>query len=531
MSNLKIKQKGFSIVELAIALGVVGIIGTGMTLMYSEQKTRAMEMQDEAKLELVKKAIIQFTKDNKYMPCPDTDADGFENRVAKKGALPAIAGVTQANATPSSNYAPQLPATQSVAAQPAVSNIDINVCKATSGTVPFHSLELTKSQVTDSVGDLVAYYVDQGTDDADSMLNCPTNSACFFNNNQEPDLASMGLGLTPAGNEYVMPYESLPAFSNATLPLMGALGPNNLRICSDDSCSKTLKEGLVAVLVAHNEDGHTLNDDENENIDGDPNFVYRAVTSSGDLFNDQIIGVSANDVRLKREPRVAQFVNIINPAPPGSQTGQDLTGMGNLLGSTGTNIATDDVTFDVNTQTFNFGNAAAGDKVVLKFKTEAYGSWDQPSSPSSSITSDSAYVKANGDEVVDLRYDYTDNSQDGYKQVSFEVLRDRWYSGFRADGSAYSEYIRAGDIHTTYTDVWYETHEMTVEADANGDVNLEFGVGTTANYENIDFTDIELYHYKARKDFPAMPTVNPIDGISETDDLNTDKEVYINDEN
>ena len=93
--------RGFSIVELAIALAVVGLILGGVLLPLSSQlRDRLIHEEEERMVEIVE-AVIAYSLRHKtierpivesgvtvavapggrsYLPCPDTDGDGAENR-------------------------------------------------------------------------------------------------------------------------------------------------------------------------------------------------------------------------------------------------------------------------------------------------------------------------------------------------------------------------------------------------------------------------------------------------------------------
>ena len=508
-----IKAKGFSLIELTLVLGIVGVLSIGSLLVYSEQNTHAQWQESQQKLKVAKKAILKFAEVNKYMPCPDTTGAGADSRTVAKGKIPAIPATPATPAVPKTATAPTIPAIPSTGAQPAIPNIDVSTCTTNSGTIPYDAIGLSRADVQDSWGNLFLYAVDQGVTVADEMLRCPAATACFFNGDPKPVL--------PSGK--ILPGSVLPAFNLSTEPLKGALGAYNLRICADGACGTVQSEGLVAVLIATNENGKVtsgLDNSEAENRDGDTDFV-NAVYSEAPYYDDLVLGIAANEIKTRHEDESVEVVNTSSSSGPTKLTGNDLQNMGDgTLGGSGTNYGNDDVIWDENSQTFDFGQGAAGKEVVVTFDSHASGTWDQPDSPSSSTTSDSAFVNANSEELVDFRYDFTDNSQDGYEEETFTVLRDRWYEGYNADGSTYREYIEVSDgTHTTYTDYWDQNHEYIVNLDENGQVSLDFGVGTTANYELIDFTNIELIYYDTPADIPDLPSVSPIVGVPESEDL------------
>lgn len=97
------KQKGFSLIEVALALFLISIFFASMlttngaiTLVEKQQK-QAKEMQD------IHQAMLTYLKVNRYLPCPDTDGDGRQNRKIRSG---------------------------------------VSVCKSRSGTLPYRDLSV-----------------------------------------------------------------------------------------------------------------------------------------------------------------------------------------------------------------------------------------------------------------------------------------------------------------------------------------------------------------------------------------------------
>lgn len=75
----KRKQKGFSLLEVAMALGLIGVLSIGMMNFYANSgKQRAISVA-ASDLEVAKSNLKKFYTVNHRLPCPDTDGDGFEN--------------------------------------------------------------------------------------------------------------------------------------------------------------------------------------------------------------------------------------------------------------------------------------------------------------------------------------------------------------------------------------------------------------------------------------------------------------------
>ena len=76
------KQGGFSLIEMAIVLVVVGLLLGGALIPLSiqvEKKDRDITINQ---LSDMREALIGFALTNGYLPCPDTDGDGLMNRAA-----------------------------------------------------------------------------------------------------------------------------------------------------------------------------------------------------------------------------------------------------------------------------------------------------------------------------------------------------------------------------------------------------------------------------------------------------------------
>jgi len=510
------KVQGFSLVEMAVVLGIVGALGAGMGLMYSEQKTQAEWQASKPRLEVVKSAILKFAEVNKYMPCPSDPlvATGTDDRNVLKGMIPAIPAIPATPAVPKTYTAPTIPAIPSQGAQPAISNIDVSTCNVHIGNVPYAALGLSKADVQDSWGNPFIYAVDQGVTSADNMLNCPTATACFFNKDPIPVL--------PAGK--VFPGSVLPAFDTSTQPLQGVLGADNLEICTDTACSTgTQAQGLVAVLLATNDDSNPLvskSAGETQNLSGGKTYVNQTYSKSP-FYDDTVIGISAYEIENSASNRIAE--NVISPPPPPAETppvvktGTDLNDLG--VGSSGTNVGTDTAIWDRSSQSFDFGADSANQKVVLKYDSHAVGSWDQPKN-GNGVTSDTATVTANGQQVEEYKYDYTDNTQNGSEAVSWVFPVSGWYYESDANGNLGWIYANAGETVNGYADFWNASHESVVTLNSNGQINLDFAAGTTATYETIDFTNIQLVYYDTPPDMPSFPKVAPISGVTQSEGLN-----------
>jgi len=74
MPKVKLKFNGFTLVEMAIVLVLMGLIlGTGLTILSAQQEQRRVE-ETKARLEEAREALIGFAIANGRLPCPASSA-------------------------------------------------------------------------------------------------------------------------------------------------------------------------------------------------------------------------------------------------------------------------------------------------------------------------------------------------------------------------------------------------------------------------------------------------------------------------
>jgi prepilin-type N-terminal cleavage/methylation domain-containing protein len=79
-------QKGFTLVEVAIVLVIVGLLLAGGMNMMSASTDVARYKQTQNDMQDVKDTLISYYNVNHFLPCPDTDGDGIENPPVHTGA-------------------------------------------------------------------------------------------------------------------------------------------------------------------------------------------------------------------------------------------------------------------------------------------------------------------------------------------------------------------------------------------------------------------------------------------------------------
>lgn len=87
--------RGFSLVELAVVLVIVGLLASGLMLSLSTQRESATTQEAQRQLENIREALIGFALANGRLPCPaaanlaNTDANaGRENCTSQHGVIP-----------------------------------------------------------------------------------------------------------------------------------------------------------------------------------------------------------------------------------------------------------------------------------------------------------------------------------------------------------------------------------------------------------------------------------------------------------
>lgn len=255
MKRLSVKrQAGFSLVELALVLMIVGLLTAGTLSALSSQREQVKYADSEQALVQTKQALLSFLVVNGFLPCPDSTGDGLENR---------------------SNQA----------------------CDAVAGEVPYRDIGLRLADVRDGFGNRLHYVINA---DAASLaaLQDVDHSASFF------------CSLACAGG-------SVPVFGLSTPPTASDSGTGNYAVCASGggACNGTSQkqmDGMPVVLVAFNQRGQEGCQDrpvqEQENCDGDAFYWqggYAPLTDRDGLFDDEIVGVSAYEAKshyLKNHP-------------------------------------------------------------------------------------------------------------------------------------------------------------------------------------------------------------------------------------
>lgn len=247
------RQSGFSLVELAIVLAIIGILMGGAMMGISIQREHAKYESSSQRLAQTKEALMSFSLINRYLPCPDINGDGHENRNG-------------------------------------------NQCARVYGRVPYLILGLTKADVSDSWGNPLVYQINQK-----ATVACSQSEASYFCNSAPPRFTLM----TP-------PVQNSPLAHHLRVCNQSAGQCNGATLSSAIEADRQ-----TVVLIAYNENGRITWTQcgkaapyERENCDGDAFFSRRPINTQADrFFDDQLETISAYEIKslfLKNNPDAIQ---------------------------------------------------------------------------------------------------------------------------------------------------------------------------------------------------------------------------------
>jgi len=249
------KNKGFSLLEIMIALLIMSVLLFGVA--YTAQTARNFEQYTENKqyMNRVHDSLLTFVQVNGFLPCPDTNGDGTENR-----------------------------------------NLAVPACNDANGRLPFLDLGVAE---TDAWGQPIFYAVNRDTDNIGGTSDIASvgNSASYFNNQNAP---VFGFNTPPVGNTLT------GAAGNYSV--CGERTPLNLAACA--TANVLIEGSAVAVVVSFGQNGATtwagivgggntnLANAEAENADNDLVFwLAEGSIVEKQEFDDQLFWLTGYDVK------------------------------------------------------------------------------------------------------------------------------------------------------------------------------------------------------------------------------------------
>ncbi|UQB41642.1 prepilin-type N-terminal cleavage/methylation domain-containing protein [Thiomicrospira microaerophila] len=258
--NTKNKNNGFTLVEIAIVIGIVGIIMVGMFSGMGALRETIKFKQDQRMLTDVKQALLTFVSVNGYLPCPDTTGNGLENR------------------------------------DPLQKN-----CINTSGNLPFIDLE---THQTNAYGLPFSYIVNQEANTGNAFS--ASNSASFFSSGNCLDLDTVN-------------NINAPCFKFSTPPIPTESGNGNYRIQSDLDANSPIifADQIPLIVLSHGQNacpGESVFEQHNCSPNGNNGTFYQA-QQQRNFFDDVMIWISAQEIKAtlssalasQRTPRRVEY--------------------------------------------------------------------------------------------------------------------------------------------------------------------------------------------------------------------------------
>lgn len=257
-TTMAIKQKGFSLLELSIVIAVLGVLIYGAYLSQSSMRFFDTQKDNQMLIDNTRKVLQTFVQVNGFLPCPDTNGNGRENR------------------DPS----------------------NLPQCIANTGTIPYLDLGIS---ATDKWWTTLYYAVNQNVTTAD--INDSNTAASYFNNSTAP---------TPSFDFQTPPLGALDDRANNAFSPESTQANNwgNYVICREDSnsCSalttppNITEHSAIAVIVSFGDNAErtiagntaTLNNAELENRN---NFFTANDAYFWQTYDDQLFWITGYDMK------------------------------------------------------------------------------------------------------------------------------------------------------------------------------------------------------------------------------------------
>lgn len=270
--------KGFSLLEAAIAVLILGVVLASLAGVF-ERYFHTMKIKEQRQdMTTIHDSLTTFLKSNRYLPCPDTDNDGHENRVAdanrsvcdeKSGGLPyRDLGVKSVDAWDNPYY-------YQVHQRSTDATYINDICEPASvlgysGSRSLGSLEMCP--------DTNLYYCNNKCNDGCTSA-CVTSPDPRFGAIEDSTVSGNATDLSGA-----------PYFHLVTPPFGETKGDYNIELT--DEAGVTMDDTVVAIVLSWGADGYEVNEnncsagvENEENCDGDRYFIYTKTGENRDFID------------------------------------------------------------------------------------------------------------------------------------------------------------------------------------------------------------------------------------------------------
>lgn len=276
--NIQNKQNGFSLVEILVVLAILGIVFVGATAGLSAFKQVGELSESEKNLANIKEKLLNFAEIHYYLPCPDTNGDGTENRTNSPTAI--------------------------------VADGQAQTCNSDAGTVPYLDIGLELAEVEDAWGNNIVYYVNNNVVNSDDICNKQLASSYFCNEHAMLTPRFTVTDTPPLVTDLVNTWDT---YSDGDYSVCNSAVAtcNNNRMNTANKLLNVEALSASVVLVAYNEDGdealtnlgacNYTNAASQENCDGDRFFhqQIKSTANENDYFDDQVVTITGNEIKAR----------------------------------------------------------------------------------------------------------------------------------------------------------------------------------------------------------------------------------------
>ena len=261
MKVTKMSESGFTLLEISIALTILAILSYGIAGALNKVGDFDDYVENKVYLEKVQESLLTYVQVNSFLPCPDTDGDGLENREL---------------ASPFE-------------------------CSDKDGQLPYLDIGVNPTDVWNQP----LYYAVNNQADNDTGTPIPIldvdASASYFSNQTPP---VFGFNTPPIGG---VDTSTVPFDIDGNYMICGEASSS----CSATTCQADAMEcAAIAVVISFGKNGANtwarraagteaaLDDAETENADDD-NYFWQAAGSNaaGQEFDDQLVWLTGYDVK------------------------------------------------------------------------------------------------------------------------------------------------------------------------------------------------------------------------------------------